>query len=169
MWSYWIPQTYISMVLEWYPNVIRWCNTKPISNPQFQVLFLFLKVILTFQIFSLNKPNYSYSDVGLYKCEITQRCRDGSFQTISTIPSRVILENCAPFVVMEPQNCRIEAGESLELKCRIEGNPIPDFQWYKDDFPLYKEVSCSLQVIKIMTYCLPNSIFFEAYHYYVNR
>lgn len=81
----------------------------------------------------------------------------------------MILENCAPFVVTEPQNCRIEAGESLELKCRIEGNPIPDFQWYKDDFPLYKEVSCSLQVIKIMAYCLPNSIFFEAYHYYVNR
>ncbi|KZS03066.1 Uncharacterized protein APZ42_034306 [Daphnia magna] len=95
-------------------------------------------------------PNFSYSDVGLYKCEITQRCRDGSFQTISTIPSRVILENCAPFVVMEPQNCRIEAGESLELKCRIEGNPIPDFQWYKDDFPLYKEVSCSLQISSTM-------------------
>jgi hypothetical protein len=92
------------------------------------------------------KINCRNLDAGFYKCEITQQCRDGSFQTISTGSSKMTLENCAPFVVTEPQDLCTDPGNVIELSCLIEGNPIPRFQWYKNDYPISNEVTTILKV-----------------------
>ncbi|XP_046443620.1 mucosa-associated lymphoid tissue lymphoma translocation protein 1-like isoform X3 [Daphnia pulex] len=91
-------------------------------------------------------PTFRNSDAGFYKCEITQQCRDGSFQTISTGSSKMTLENCAPFVVTEPQDLCTDPGNVIELSCMIEGNPIPRFQWYKNDYPISNEVTTILKI-----------------------
>ena len=95
----------------------------------------------------VKKMDYRNSDAGFYKCEITQQCRDGSFQTISTGSSKMSLENCAPFVVIEPQDLlSVDPGDSIELNCLIEGHPVPRFQWYKNDYPISNEVTPILKV-----------------------
>ncbi len=55
-------------------------------------------------------------------------------------------KNCAPFVVTEPQDLCTDPGHVIELSCMIEGNPIPRFQWYKNDYPISNEVTTILKV-----------------------
>ena len=62
------------------------------------------------------------------------------------------LENCAPFVVTEPQDLCTDPGNVIELSCLIEGNPIPRFQWYKNDYPISNEVTTILKLTLFLSY-----------------
>lgn len=87
-----------------------------------------------------------YSDIGSYTCEIVQQCRNGLFQTVFTVASIVSLEAFAPDIKKNPQDCQLKPGDFVEMRCIIEGYPIPDLQWYKDDQPLANKTMPILKV-----------------------
>jgi len=37
-----------------------------------------------------------------------------------------------PFMVGGPRDRRLEAGQSIQLTCRVVGNPWPHVRWFKD-------------------------------------
>lgn len=38
-----------------------------------------------------------------------------------------------PYFVAPPRDRRVEEGGSIQLSCKVVGNPWPHVKWYKDD------------------------------------
>lgn len=103
-------------------------------------------IILSFNIYFINFFYHRDCNAGSYNCKINQQCRDGSIHTIHPEASVIYLEPFAPFVVKHPQDCQIKPGDFIELRCLVEGYPIPGLQWFKDDTPLVDKTTPILQV-----------------------
>ena len=119
---------------QWFLNDVPLMSDSAILNPlvipNFRFFFWFILEcihVYSFHLkFMVKKMDYRNSDAGFYKCEITQQCRDGSFQTISTGSSKMSLENCAPLAAMADGGVRTKAPCLARLIAT---------EWYDGDEP----------------------------------
>lgn len=136
-------------LFQWYLNNLKMesATANPLVITDFR-FFLYLKE--NFNPLNSGYLNNRNCDVGSYTCEITQQCRNGHVQTISTAASQVSLEAFAPYVTQHPRGCELKPGDFAEMRCVVEGHPIPDLQWYKDDKLLRSETRPILKVNRLM-------------------
>lgn len=81
---------------------------------------------------------YRSADIGTYNCEVQQRCRDGSYFTVKTNHTTVLMEPLAPYFVKEPpEKILVDFGSVICIECHAEGYPKPKIQWFKDNEPLH--------------------------------
>lgn len=111
--------------------------------------------------------NHSFRtlDLGSYCCQVSQRCRNGSFITLSSCTTLVQLQPYEPLIVTQPENRSVFAGDRLELSCEVDSYPAADFLWHKDDIALEGQNSSTLMVW-YSTYLNPvlsciNSLFYS--------
>ena len=116
-----------------------------ISDFRFEKIFLILEIISSIFRFIFVLLLRS-SNAGTYRCEVSQLCRDGTLEKLSSIDSELVLERFPPIVVKEPSCCQLKTGDFAELRFKVEGNPSPTLQWYKDDILLLHKTSTILQV-----------------------
>ena len=70
---------------------------------------------------------FSQSDTGRIKCRAANVA--GSAQTICNLTMQLIAPS---FGNLLPKSTEVDEGDSLELKVKVDGSPIPEIVWYKD-------------------------------------
>ncbi|KAG9339321.1 hypothetical protein JZ751_023877, partial [Albula glossodonta] len=85
-------------------------------------------------VLELSIPNIQLHQEGNYVCEVQNR-RTGEKQCHRKyIPVRALEP---PRYKYNPTNQTVNVSESLQMKCEVEGTPIPQISWFKDNQPLH--------------------------------
>ncbi|XP_064129196.1 junctional adhesion molecule B isoform X1 [Loxodonta africana] len=84
--------------------------------------------------FSIRIRNVTRSDAGQYRCEVSAPTEQGQNLEEDTITLEVLVAPAAP-------SCEVPryalSGTVVELRCQDkEGNPAPEYKWFKDGIPL---------------------------------
>ncbi|XP_076762738.1 obscurin isoform X1 [Xylocopa sonorina] len=70
---------------------------------------------------------FSASDVGVIRCQATNI--EGSAQTACELTMQTIKPSLAHVL---PKSAEVDEGDTLELKAKVDGSPLPEILWYKD-------------------------------------
>ncbi|XP_071779144.2 vascular endothelial growth factor receptor 3 [Centroberyx gerrardi] len=87
-------------------------------------------------------PSVRLQDEGHYVCEAQSR-RSGEKQCLFKYISVKALE--APRYKRSPTNQTVNVTESLRMECDVEGRPLPQLSWFKDNQPLHQMSGIQLQ------------------------
>ncbi|KAM3867076.1 vascular endothelial growth factor receptor 3 [Diretmus argenteus] len=87
-------------------------------------------------------PSIRLQDEGPYVCEAQSR-RNGEKQCLFKYISVKALE--APRYKRSPTNQTVNVTESLRMECDVEGRPLPQLSWFKDNQPLHQMSGIQLQ------------------------
>lgn len=88
----------------------------------------------------------SPSDVGLYFCQILQKRRDGTDRILTSRSTLLSMEQFAPNILLQPEDCIFHINDQIELKCCAKAYPSPAYQWSKNNVKLPGEVHSTLLV-----------------------
>lgn len=71
----------------------------------------------------------------------TSTLTDGKVSFLSLFPlffegSLISLPDKKICICIQPQPQNLTVGDALVLECRAVGNPIPQYQWFRNGFPL---------------------------------
>lgn len=79
----------------------------------------------------LHMSHFRNKDAGMYSAVASNVCGDTEAKFKLNI-----LQKPPAFEQKLPKSLEVDEGEKLELKCKINGSPIPDVQWFKDSVPI---------------------------------
>ncbi|XP_032663908.1 mucosa-associated lymphoid tissue lymphoma translocation protein 1-like [Odontomachus brunneus] len=90
----------------------------------------------------------SSSQVGEYKCKVSQMTNDESI--ISVLLTKSVFVNISPVPVViqqqPPTLLEIKEGEDFTISCTVHSHPEPHYQWFRDNTRLEGEISNVLHI-----------------------
>ncbi|KAM6977833.1 vascular endothelial growth factor receptor 3 [Aplochiton taeniatus] len=93
-------------------------------------------------VLELTLPAVQLQDEGHYVCEVQSR-RSGDKQCLFKYISVKALE--PPRYRHSPANQTVNVTQSLTMECDVEGRPLPQLSWFKDNQPLHQMSGIQLQ------------------------
>uniref|UniRef100_A0A8C7ABN3 Junctional adhesion molecule B n=1 Tax=Neovison vison TaxID=452646 RepID=A0A8C7ABN3_NEOVI len=94
--------------------------------------------------FSIRIKNVTRTDAGKYRCEVSAPSEQGQNLEEDTVTLEVLVAPAVP-------TCEVPSsalsGTVVELRCQDkEGNPAPEYTWFKDGIPLSENAKLGSQI-----------------------
>ncbi|XP_030650144.1 vascular endothelial growth factor receptor 3 isoform X2 [Chanos chanos] len=86
-------------------------------------------------VLKLSIPNIQLQDEGNYVCEVQNRRTGEKHCHRKYVPVKALEP---PRYRHNPTNQTVNVSESLQMQCDVEGTPLPQLSWFKDNQPLHQ-------------------------------
>ncbi|KAG5263725.1 hypothetical protein AALO_G00267910 [Alosa alosa] len=103
---------------------------------------LFFEVATNYWVLELTMESVQPSDEGNYVCEVRNRRSGEKHCHAKYVPVKALE---APHYRHNPTNQTVNASESLQMECDVEGTPAPQLSWFKNNQPLHHTSGILLQ------------------------
>uniref|UniRef100_A0A9J2P3W7 Immunoglobulin I-set domain protein n=1 Tax=Ascaris lumbricoides TaxID=6252 RepID=A0A9J2P3W7_ASCLU len=95
---------------------------------------------------TLSITDCTMSDEGIYRCEAENSFGRAKTQSTTHVQmalgkteKKKVAEGEAPRFVIPLQDMRVYVGTSIDLECKVVGNPPPQVKWSKDGAPIWDD------------------------------
>lgn len=103
---------------------------------------LFFESATNYWVLELTMASIQPSDEGNYVCEVRSRRTGEKHCHRKYVPVRALV---APHFRHNPSNQTVNASESLQVDCDVDGTPAPQLSWFKNNQPLHHTSGILLQ------------------------
>ncbi|XP_031442663.1 vascular endothelial growth factor receptor 3 isoform X2 [Clupea harengus] len=108
---------------------------------------LFFEAATNNWVLELTMPSVQPSDRGNYVCEVRSRRTGEKHCDRKYVPVKALE---APHYRHNPTNQTVNASESLQMECDVEGTPAPQLSWFKNNQPLHHTSAPPREMVEVV-------------------